>query len=93
LSFGTIVALFFLFSICNGQQSILGWVHLAPSKKRKIQILNDISGIVKPSRYLREAVADLILSGVYMLFHWMNWTELFLFCFSSMALTDMVIPG
>jgi len=37
--------------MCNGQQSILGLVHLAPSKKRKIQILKDVSGIVNPSRY------------------------------------------
>ncbi|XP_059428884.1 ABC transporter G family member 34-like [Corylus avellana] len=34
----------------NTIESILGLVHLAPSKKRKIQILDDISGIVKPSR-------------------------------------------
>ncbi|KAG2682930.1 hypothetical protein I3760_10G006800 [Carya illinoinensis] len=34
----------------NTIESILGLVHLAPSKKRKIQILQDVSGIVKPSR-------------------------------------------
>ncbi|XVE96475.1 hypothetical protein REPUB_Repub02eG0225200 [Reevesia pubescens] len=34
----------------NTIESILGLVWLAPSKKRKIQILKDISGIVKPSR-------------------------------------------
>lgn len=34
----------------NTIESILGLFHLAPSKKRKIQILNDVSGIVKPSR-------------------------------------------
>ncbi|KAF3960177.1 hypothetical protein CMV_015084 [Castanea mollissima] len=34
----------------NTIESILGLVHLAPSKKRKIQILKDVSGIVKPSR-------------------------------------------
>ncbi|GMY25144.1 ABC transporter G family member 34-like [Fagus crenata] len=34
----------------NTIESILGLVHLAPSKKRKIQILRDVSGIVKPSR-------------------------------------------
>lgn len=33
-------------------------VHLAPSKKRKIQILKDVSGIVKPSRYLSEMAVD-----------------------------------
>ncbi|KAI4348998.1 hypothetical protein L6164_009657 [Bauhinia variegata] len=31
-------------------ENILGLVHLAPSKKRKIQILKNVSGIVKPSR-------------------------------------------
>ncbi|THG23290.1 hypothetical protein TEA_020255 [Camellia sinensis var. sinensis] len=30
--------------------SLLGLIRLVPSKKRKIQILNDVSGIVKPSR-------------------------------------------
>ncbi|XP_059462263.1 pleiotropic drug resistance protein 2-like isoform X2 [Corylus avellana] len=34
----------------NAIESILGLVHLAPSKKKKIQILDCISGIVKPSR-------------------------------------------
>ncbi|KAB1221288.1 Pleiotropic drug resistance protein 2 [Morella rubra] len=34
----------------NTFEGILGLVHLAPSKKRKIQILKDVSGIVKPSR-------------------------------------------
>ncbi|KAL0543693.1 hypothetical protein IC582_018796 [Cucumis melo] len=34
----------------NIAESVLGLVRLAPSKKRKIQILKDISGIVKPSR-------------------------------------------
>ncbi|XVE61525.1 hypothetical protein DITRI_Ditri06bG0047300 [Diplodiscus trichospermus] len=34
----------------NTIESILGLVGLAPSKKRKIQILKDVSGIVKPSR-------------------------------------------
>ncbi|XP_030957212.1 pleiotropic drug resistance protein 2-like [Quercus lobata] len=34
----------------NTIESILGLVHLAPSKKRKTQILKDVSGIVKPSR-------------------------------------------
>ncbi|XP_050243453.1 ABC transporter G family member 34-like [Quercus robur] len=34
----------------NTIESILGLVHLAPTKKRKIQILKDVSGIVKPSR-------------------------------------------
>ncbi|GMN39377.1 hypothetical protein TIFTF001_008607 [Ficus carica] len=34
----------------NTIESILGLVRLAPSKKRKIQILKDVSGIVKPSR-------------------------------------------
>ncbi|KAG5562937.1 hypothetical protein RHGRI_005615 [Rhododendron griersonianum] len=35
---------------CCGQKSVLGLIRLAPSKKRKIQILKDVSGIVKPSR-------------------------------------------
>ena len=35
-------------------------VHLAPSKKRKIQILKDVSGIVKPSRYFYEVLLDLL---------------------------------
>ncbi|KAE8690066.1 Pleiotropic drug resistance protein 2 [Hibiscus syriacus] len=34
----------------NAIESILGLVRLAPSKKRKNQILKDVSGIVKPSR-------------------------------------------
>ncbi|XP_027349411.1 ABC transporter G family member 39-like isoform X2 [Abrus precatorius] len=34
----------------NAFESVLGLFRLAPSKKRKIQILNDVSGIVKPSR-------------------------------------------
>ncbi|KAL6998106.1 Pleiotropic drug resistance protein 2 [Sarracenia purpurea var. burkii] len=34
----------------NAIESVLGLVRLAPSKKRKIQILKDVSGIVKPSR-------------------------------------------
>ncbi|KAL1224342.1 ABC transporter G family member 34 [Cardamine amara subsp. amara] len=34
----------------NTIESMLGLFHLLPSKKRKIQILKDISGIVKPSR-------------------------------------------
>ncbi|XAR69717.1 hypothetical protein NMG60_11001418 [Bertholletia excelsa] len=34
----------------NAIESILGLIRLAPSKKRKIQILKDVSGIVKPSR-------------------------------------------
>lgn len=34
----------------NTIESILGLIHLAPSKKRKIQILKDVSGIVRPSR-------------------------------------------
>ncbi|XP_050235153.1 ABC transporter G family member 39-like [Mercurialis annua] len=36
--------------ILNSIESVLGWIGLAPSKKRKIKILQDISGIVKPSR-------------------------------------------
>ncbi|XP_030534266.1 pleiotropic drug resistance protein 2-like isoform X1 [Rhodamnia argentea] len=31
-------------------ESVLGLIRLAPSKKRKIQILRDVSGIVEPSR-------------------------------------------
>ncbi|XVF55669.1 hypothetical protein PTKIN_Ptkin06aG0055600 [Pterospermum kingtungense] len=34
----------------NTIETILGFIRLAPSKKRKIQILKDVSGIVKPSR-------------------------------------------
>jgi len=34
----------------NAIESVLGLIRLAPSKKRKIQILKDVSGIVKPSR-------------------------------------------
>ncbi|KAI8569218.1 hypothetical protein RHMOL_Rhmol02G0261800 [Rhododendron molle] len=34
----------------NTLESVLGLFRLAPSKKRKIQILKDVSGIVKPSR-------------------------------------------
>ncbi|KAF5473598.1 hypothetical protein F2P56_010198 [Juglans regia] len=34
----------------NTIESILGLVHLAPAKKRKMQILQDVNGIVKPSR-------------------------------------------
>ncbi|PSS15954.1 Pleiotropic drug resistance protein, partial [Actinidia chinensis var. chinensis] len=31
-------------------QTVLGLIRLAPSKKRKIQILKDVTGVVKPSR-------------------------------------------
>ncbi|XP_050121835.1 pleiotropic drug resistance protein 2-like isoform X1 [Malus sylvestris] len=34
----------------NTIESVLGLIKLAPSKKRKIQILTDVSGIVRPSR-------------------------------------------
>ncbi|KAL7195891.1 hypothetical protein ACSBR1_036008 [Camellia fascicularis] len=34
----------------NAIESLLGLIRLVPSKKRKIQILKDVSGIVKPSR-------------------------------------------
>ncbi|XP_019059159.1 PREDICTED: ABC transporter G family member 39-like isoform X2 [Tarenaya hassleriana] len=34
----------------NTLESVLGFLRLVPSKRRKIQILKDISGIVKPSR-------------------------------------------
>ncbi|OWM79107.1 hypothetical protein CDL15_Pgr003278 [Punica granatum] len=34
----------------NTIESLLGLIRLAPSKKRKLQILKDISGIIKPSR-------------------------------------------
>ncbi|GAU16052.1 hypothetical protein TSUD_339230 [Trifolium subterraneum] len=34
----------------NTLESVLGLFHLAPSKKREIQILKHVSGIVKPSR-------------------------------------------
>ncbi|KAH7856245.1 hypothetical protein Vadar_034432 [Vaccinium darrowii] len=37
-------------STLNTIESVLGLIRLAPSKKRKIQILKDVSGIVKPSR-------------------------------------------
>ncbi|XP_058204744.1 pleiotropic drug resistance protein 2-like [Rhododendron vialii] len=37
-------------STLNAIESVLGLIRLAPSKKRKIQILKDVSGIVKPSR-------------------------------------------
>lgn len=44
---GLLVLMMILFS---GLQSVLGLIRLAPSKKRKIQILKDVSGIVRPSR-------------------------------------------
>ncbi|KAI3442852.1 uncharacterized protein J3R85_000545 [Psidium guajava] len=34
----------------NTTESVLGLIRLAPSKKRKIQILKDVSGLVRPSR-------------------------------------------
>ncbi|GMN39375.1 hypothetical protein TIFTF001_008608 [Ficus carica] len=34
----------------NTIESVLGMVRIAPSKKRKIQMLKDVSGIVRPSR-------------------------------------------
>ncbi|KAI4365646.1 hypothetical protein MLD38_021612 [Melastoma candidum] len=37
-------------STMNAIESVLGLIRLAPSKKRKIQILNDVSGIIRPSR-------------------------------------------
>ena len=39
-----------IFGLCFLWQSILGLVGLAPSKKRKLQILKDVSRIVRPSR-------------------------------------------
>ncbi|XP_058203379.1 pleiotropic drug resistance protein 2-like isoform X3 [Rhododendron vialii] len=36
----------------NALESVLGLIRLAPSKKRKIQILKDVGGIVKPSRMI-----------------------------------------
>ncbi|OMO68267.1 ABC-2 type transporter [Corchorus olitorius] len=41
----------------NTIESILGLVRLAPSKKRKIEILKDVSGIVKPSRFFKQFIA------------------------------------
>ncbi|CAN0926263.1 ABC transporter G family member 34 [Linum grandiflorum] len=37
-------------SAINIVENVLGLIRLAPSKKRKIQILQDVSGIVRPSR-------------------------------------------
>ncbi|XP_044473463.1 ABC transporter G family member 34-like isoform X2 [Mangifera indica] len=37
-------------SVINAIESALGSVRLAPSKKKKIQILKDVSGVLKPSR-------------------------------------------
>ncbi|KAH7553400.1 hypothetical protein JRO89_XS12G0007500 [Xanthoceras sorbifolium] len=34
----------------NAIEGVLGFLHLIPKNKRKIQILNDISGVVRPSR-------------------------------------------
>ncbi|KAL3754118.1 hypothetical protein ACJRO7_001378 [Eucalyptus globulus] len=34
----------------NAIESVLGLIRLAPSKKRKIQILKDVNGLVRPSR-------------------------------------------
>ncbi|TXG58314.1 hypothetical protein EZV62_016143 [Acer yangbiense] len=34
----------------NGIESFLGFLHLIPQKKRKIQILNAASGVIRPSR-------------------------------------------
>ncbi|KAL4637706.1 hypothetical protein ACB092_03G095300 [Castanea dentata] len=46
----------------NTIESTLGLVHLAPSEKRKIQILKDVSGIVKPSRNFYEVLLDLLMT-------------------------------
>ncbi|GFY97807.1 pleiotropic drug resistance 11 [Actinidia rufa] len=37
-------------STMNTIETVLGLIRLAPSKKRKIQILKDVTGVVKPSR-------------------------------------------
>ncbi|GFY97806.1 pleiotropic drug resistance 11 [Actinidia rufa] len=37
-------------SIMNTIETVLGLIRLVPSKKRKIQILKDVTGVVKPSR-------------------------------------------
>ncbi|KAL6988367.1 hypothetical protein U1Q18_014119 [Sarracenia purpurea var. burkii] len=44
-------------STLNAIEDVLGLIRLAPSKKRKIQILKDVSGIVKPSRFFRQFLA------------------------------------
>lgn len=46
----TILMLCLIDYLVYTRQSVLGLFHLAPSKKREIQILKDVSGIVKPSR-------------------------------------------
>lgn len=41
-------------------QSLLSKFHLSPTKKKKLNILQDISGIIKPSRFVEEAFGVLL---------------------------------
>jgi hypothetical protein len=42
-------------------QSLLSKFHLSPTKKKKLNILQDVSGIIKPSRFVEEVFGALFL--------------------------------
>jgi hypothetical protein len=33
------------------EQEVLNFLHITPTKKAKISVLHEISGVIKPSRY------------------------------------------
>ncbi|KAJ6690592.1 hypothetical protein OIU85_006806 [Salix viminalis] len=51
------------FSIFHGDQRLLGFLRLFPSKKRVVNILHDVSGIVKPMRLSRYDPTRLVPSS------------------------------
>lgn len=38
------------------KQGVAGYVHISPTKKRVNRILNGVSGILKPSRYVHKVL-------------------------------------
>lgn len=42
-------------------QSLLSTFRLSPTKKKKLNILQDVSGIIKPSRFVEEVFGTLLL--------------------------------
>lgn len=58
--FLSLLTLFLCFLIAIFLQGILGLVRLFPSKKKVNKILRDVTGILKPSRYISQ-IAKLVL--------------------------------
>ncbi|KAG5533077.1 hypothetical protein RHGRI_027343 [Rhododendron griersonianum] len=50
-------------STLNEIEGFLGLIKLLPSKKKVVKILQDVSGIVKPSRYVLEATGNITYCG------------------------------